>query len=380
MNPRQLAAQPADDEARGAQHSRRRPARTEPVTILREGWSFEATPTRWVTNQSFTGKALARLEGPAGSLCLRRYPRGTAEHWLQAVHRALAFLEGRGFRLFPHQIATASSQPVLRHGAHLYDLSTWVRGEGVVPNALSDEQLANLGAVIARLHLTGAGAPGPPVRFDWLTRRQRLTQQLAWDPVARGSGRAAWQRKGNLDAFYTTLARPDSPAQADRDARAIVAAASEALRWLERAGPAADLTHEPATLTHGDLWSDHIRFCDVGVIALLDFDTLALRPPPGDLAALCADFGGWDAGRCAAILAGYGRLRSVSVESVAALPHLGALRTLGVLSERLHAWLTPGRHAKALASLGGPVPYWRDQLQIIAALDPLSFARRVLRS
>src|SRR5262249_62374571 len=124
-------------------------------------------------------------------------------------------------------------------------------------------------------------------------------------PVRRGKD--AWQRPETLATFFAPLADPDATTQSDETARSIVEVANAALRWLDQAPPAADLVADPPTLTHGDLWPDHVRFGDAEVSGLLDLDTLALRPPLGDLAALCADFALWDLGRCRAVIQGYRR-------------------------------------------------------------------------
>ncbi|MGH2459356.1 MAG: phosphotransferase enzyme family protein [Chloroflexota bacterium] len=346
-----------------------------PAALLKEVWGREAPPAEWVVDQSFTGKAYARLEANDGPVCLRRFPVGTSPHWLEAVHGATTFLERRGFRLFPRILATETGETVIRHSGYRYELSAWAPGDVWSPEDLCDAQLTGLGEAVARLHVVGSGAPGPPVRFDWLTGRQALTQRLAWDPVPRGPD--AWQRSQSVAAYFGTLDLSDQPTQASPEAREVVEVARSTLRWLDRAGPElATLANGPPTLTHGDLWPDHVRFSGHDVTALVDLDTLALRPPLGDLAALCADFGHWDAARFAVIVAAYRRHRSVSDEAIAALPRLGALRTLGILRQRIRAWQAELGRSEPGAALRGPVSYWCAQLRRLTALDPESWAIR----
>jgi Ser/Thr protein kinase RdoA (MazF antagonist) len=343
----------------------------EPAALLAEVWRIQAPPATWVTDKSFSGKAFARLASADGVLCLRRYPSRTSASWVGAIHAAVGYLERRDFTLFPRFLATETGETLVRHDGYLYDASNWAPGAPRSAEHLGVEHIANLGAAVARLHVAGEGAPGPIVRFDWLNGRQVLIQRLAWDAVPRGKD--PWQTVDNLAAFFQPLSERDAPTQTDEDARAIVELALAALGWLARTSSVASLDGDTPTLTHGDLWSDHVRFSGTEVSALLDLDTLALRTPLGDVAALCADFGHWDAQRCQAILSGYRRHRAVARGAVAALPRLGALRTLGVLRERLRAWLDPARGTNPLAIRGGPVPYWCDRLRTLIALDVTAF-------
>ncbi|HEX5415633.1 MAG TPA: phosphotransferase [Chloroflexota bacterium] len=329
-----------------------------PEVLLQEGWGITAPLAIW-EETGVTGKAQARVQTAAGPLYLRRYPKSISASWLAAVHEAVAYLERRGFALFPRFIPNEMGETLLHHGRYWYDLAEWATGAVLLAAQLSEEQLGNLGEAIAHLHQAGEGAPGPAVRFDWLSGRSAETLHLAWDPVARGKD--AWQEPANLTAFFDPLITNEQVA-AHPEVRNVVATAAETLRWL---GPDAGirvLASAPPTLTHGDLWPDHVRFEGPSVVALLDLDTLALRPPGGDLAALLADFALWQPERYAAVLAGYRRRLPVSEETVAALPRLAALRTLGVLRARLRSWL-----AHPEAPLAGPIPYWLEQLQLIQA-------------
>jgi hypothetical protein len=57
------------------------------------------------------------------------------------------------------------------------------------------------------------------------------------------------------------------------------------------------------------------------------------------------------------------------------LPRLATLRTLGVLRARLRSWLEARVRSAAPPSLAGPIPYWRNQLRVLVALDPEEFGR-----
>jgi Ser/Thr protein kinase RdoA (MazF antagonist) len=354
-----------------ARRAPRQPA--GPAELAREVWGLDAAPAMWEGERSFTGKVFARLVGQSGTYYLRRLPDGTAFGWLEAIHDAVAFLDRNGFSLFPRFEPTETGETAARFGGQLYDLTRWVEGAPPRVADLDAAALGELGAAIARLHLAGQGAPGPRVRFDWLTERQRLTLRLAWDPTP--CGKDPWQDPANLATYFDSLVIPDEAAP---EARAVVDEARAALARLERAGTSAppEPADEPVTLTHGDLWADHVRYSDGRVSALLDPDTLALRSPRGDVAALCADFGLWQPGRCRALLAGYRAHRPLDRAAVASLPRLAALRTLGVLRARLRAWLASDG-ARGPAPLAGPLPYWRDQLHLLTGLDPDAFAAMV---
>jgi len=339
--------------------STEKPDLPTPEILVQEGWGISAPPTFWEETGP-TGKARARVQTAAGPLYLRRYPKTISTSWLTATHEAVGYLDRRGFELFPRFIPNEFGETLVHHGRHWYDLAEWAAGDTFTAQQLNDEQLENLGEAIAHLHQAGEGASGPPVRFDWLSGRLAETLHLAWDSVARGKD--AWQNPENLATFFGPLAG-DERVMSNERARDVVAAADETLRWLGPDPGISVLANESPTLTHGDLWPDHVRVQGARPVALLDLDTLALRPPAGDLAALLADFALWRPEGSTAVLVGYRRRRAVSEETIAALPRLAALRTLGVFRARLSAWLT---HPEA--PLAGPIEYWLDQLRTIRAV------------
>lgn len=337
----------------------------EPAVLLREAWRLHASPAEWVVESSFTGKALAYLQSDDGPVCLSRLPDKASPRWIEAVQDAVAYLERNGFNLFPRFIPTESGDTAVHYGGRWYDLTAIAPGHPVSPEALTSPELEHLARAIGRLHRSGDGARGPAVRFDWLGPGQARVQRLAWDPVARGKN--AWQKPENLTAFFGPLDLDAEPLTGNDTAREIVGLARETLAWLGD-DPLAALAAAPQTLTHGDLWAEHVHFVEDEVGALLDLDTLALRPPGGDVAALCADFGLWDLDRGRTILAAYRQERSNTPEAVAELPNLGALRTLGVLRSRLSAWLEAAQAGTTSDILGGPVPYWLGQLRTLATI------------
>ena len=342
---------------------------TAPAVLLREAWEIDAPPAAWVTNGSYLGKVFARLAAVDGPLYLRRYPLGTSPQWLAAVHKAIDDLIRRGFELIPAFIPTPRGDTLVRHVGYYYDLSPWAPGESVSIEALRHDRLASLGAAVAGLHLAGDGASGPPVRLDWLSPRHGTVQKLAWDSVPRGKD--PWLHSDNLEAFFRPLAGNDS-IERNPKAKAVVSAALAALQWIDRVGPP-PADGSSSTLTHGDLWIDHVRFNGSRVSALLDLDTLGQRPPTGDLAALCADFARWDLARCAALLDGYRQFRPIGADTLGAIPRLAARRTLGVLRERFRSWLESGEGGRSDVALGGPVPDWCEQLRILGSLDLTAF-------
>jgi Ser/Thr protein kinase RdoA (MazF antagonist) len=247
-----------------------------------------------------------------------------------------------------------------------YDLSEWPAGVAVAPTDLSLNQLANLGAAIGKLHGAGRGAPGPSVRFDWLSPRQSSIQRLAWDPTPRG--RDPWQQPDSLRAFYSELER--NHLVIDDQLAAVRDLALAALDALDRMGAASP---HGVTLTHGLLTPSRVNFGAADVVAILDPDTLALRPPSGDLAALCAEFGQWDTRRCGAVLAGYRQHQVLPSEAIRGLPRLAVLRTLGALRERLRLVGETPSGIEPGAGAGAAIPVAVDQLRTLIALDVVAF-------
>lgn len=330
-----------------------------PEALLAEAWRLSAGPALWDEDESYVGKAYARMSTDEGEVCLRRLPVGVSPAWLEAEQHAVDYLAAHGFGLFPRFIPTEAGDLAVIHGGRWYELTAWAPGESAAAPSLSDEQLANLARAIARLHLAGASAPGPPVRFDWLTPRQAAIQHLAWDPISRGKN--AWQNPNALAAFFHSLLRDHERAASSNTAREIVELAR---KTLARLGPAAlpTLSGASPTLAHGDLWTDHVRFQGNAVTALLDLDTLALRPPGGDVAALCADFALWGARRSQLILDAYRGEHPLSTEEADEIPVLGALRALGILRARLSIWLEARDRSAREEELDRSTAFWREQL------------------
>lgn len=343
---------------RHARKSRKPDEEIAPEVLLAEAWRLAAAPALW-EEESAGGKLYARLRTDEDEVYLQRIPDGTSPAWLDAVQGAVAYLTAHGFDLFPRFIPTETGDFSVFHGGHRYDLTTWAPGEPIAASNLSDARLVQLARAIARLHRAGAGAPGPLVRFDWLTARQAAIQHLAWDPIPRGKN--PWQNPDALAAFFGTFISEFARAASSPVAGAIADLARET---LARLGPASlsALSSAPPTLTHGDLWTDHVRFLGDEVTALLDLDTLALRPPGGDVAALCADFALWDERRSRVILDAYRQEYPLSADESDELPVLGALRALGVLRARLLTWLQARDRSAREEELERSTAFWREQL------------------
>jgi Ser/Thr protein kinase RdoA (MazF antagonist) len=345
-----------------ARHRRGRGERYEmaPAVLVDEVWRIPAAPATWEVAAGASGKTLARLPTADGPLCLRRYPPGASPQWLAALHQGAAYLERHGFSLYPRLIASEQGETLVHHSGHWYDLTSWIATPVTPVGELTEAQLTNLGTTIARLHQAGEGAPGPVVRFDWLSGHLLTAEQLAWDPVARGKD--PWQRVENLAAFFAPLIAGGTPLGQAPELRPLLEIVQATVQWLAAHGSIAEIASQPVTLTHGSLRADNVRFTGEAVSALLDRDTLALRPPLGDLAALLTDFGRWDADRCAALVRGYRQQRPVAEESLAELPHLAALHTLGLIRARLHTWEAAGHVPTAAALTASPVAHWVETL------------------
>lgn len=339
----------------------------DPASLLAESWRITVGPAGWIDDRSSVGKAFAALETDDGPVFLRRLPIGTSPRWLNAIHEATAFLDRAGFSLFPRFISTDAGDLAVLHGRRWFDLSVWPPGAPVRPESLSDAQLVNLARAIGRLHAAGEGAPGPAVRTDWLTATQASTQRLAWDPIARGKD--AWQKPENLAGYYLGPASADLRVPSSETGREIL---DLARRTLARVGPAPlqALARQPPTLTHGDLWFDHVRFDGDTVTALLDLDTLGLRPPGGDVAALAADFALGDARRVELVIEAYRGERSLPPAAAAELPDLAALRALGVIRARWSRWLDQSDPVPIDDDLARATVFWRRQLHAFLRDEP----------
>jgi Ser/Thr protein kinase RdoA (MazF antagonist) len=327
------------------------PLDINPRAVLRAGWGLDVPEPEWNT-AGVKGKALARVRASGMDLCLRRYPADTDPTWLAGLHRVQQELAQKGFQLLPALRRTPGDQTVLSFEGRLYELTDWAPGQHQVNGTHSLVQLEHLGAAIARLHKAGAGLEPPPADLG---------------PDGSGISDPSWwiadtQRIGSLVEFFRSTFLADEFLRSRMGAE--VGAALEVLDGT------ADFGLVDQTITHGDLWSEHVLYEGEEVSAVLDVDGLNRRPAWDDVAALLADFADFDPTRSRACLAGYRSVRPLDETALAVIPRAWLARTLAVLRQRID-WHQNGLHR--LDALAGPTPRWIRQLVLLVGLEHSDF-------
>ena len=221
------------------------------------------------------------VEAAAGRFFLR-INEGKGEDEVAYEAELVSHLAGRGVPT-PRPLAGPGGRPYARTEVGLVTVFPWIEGRHREGAALSTEDLAQVGASLAALHLAGTG----------FGRRAR--------------SRYAFER---IVERYAGLA-------ADCCDPALLAALGDVgaeIAWLEdRRDARASL---PEGVIHGDLFPDNVLFADARVAALLDFEQASDGAFAYDLAVgLCAwcfddDF---VAARARALVAGYEGVRPLEV-------------------------------------------------------------------
>lgn len=203
----------------------------------------------------------------------------------------------------------------------------------------SEEDVAYEAELVA--HLAACGVPTPRARvaddgrtwartsvglvtvFPWVAGAHRRARELApADAAACGAALAAMhraaeafpRRRESRYAFAELVRRwRGLPRGGEADVEAAIADTGEELAWLEaRAAARAAL---PRGVIHGDLFVDNVLFDEGRLVALLDFEQASDGTLAYDLAVcVCAWTYGddFDAGRAAALVDGYARVRPLT--------------------------------------------------------------------
>ncbi|MGW8327555.1 phosphotransferase [Streptomyces sp. NPDC055897] len=204
----------------------------------------------------------------------------------------------------PAPLSTLDGKHVVEVADHHYCVLPWVDGVHVPGIALAAGQAHELGVLLARLHdsLKGHG-PGP------LPEQSPTAKVTASDQAAAAADR------------LLTLIPQDS---ADSFDQAAAHALQERKTLLDRhadARPVSSVPVGPYGWTHGDFQYRNLLWDDAHVVAILDWDRLAVRPYAEEVARTAqVQFGvdgRFDLERVAAFVAGYRSLLPLTAKELA---------------------------------------------------------------
>ncbi|GLW62014.1 hypothetical protein Arub01_02580 [Actinomadura rubrobrunea] len=183
---------------------------------------------------------------------------------------ALAALAEDGLPVRP-ALPAPDGALVVEVGGHGYCAFPWTDGVHVAGTDLAPRQAADLGALVARLH--HALLRTPPAPGSASARAPR--------PAAVECPERALARTARLLDHISSLR---SPQTADLTFVVHLRRRTHLLRRYGALRPARDRPPGPYGWTHGDLRADNLLWRDRAVVAVLDWDRLAVRPLMEELA------------------------------------------------------------------------------------------------
>lgn len=234
------------------------------------------------------------LEG-GGRAFLRVYEEQDAAGAALEI-RLLEHLGARGVptvRPLPRAASARDGMALSSYSGKAAAVFPWIDGEVLCQKRVTEDVMEQVGRVLARIHVAGAGFEGAErSRFDASHLRGRLLGLRA-----RGYGRAS---------LTGGVAGGEVGADVERLAERLAAYVE---RERARGGP------EPAALVHGDVFRDNVLWRDGRMAAVLDFESASLGSVTFDL---CVTMLAWcygdalEGGLARALARGYTRERPLS--------------------------------------------------------------------
>lgn len=255
----------------------------------------------------FSGARLWRVSTSKQVLCLRRWP---AEHpkleRLLLIHHVLRSISGNGLNYLPAPIETRSGDTYVDHQGHLYELTPWLPGTADFQQNPTDLRLQAALRATAQFHLLAAVTPG-------------FEQFAGLSPgLAERRTQVSSLRESDLKRLENAVRGASSPKLVPL-AREVLALATPLLPEIERALRVAEETPLPLQPSIRDLRSDHFLFEGDTLTGLVDFGSLRVESPVGDVARGLGSLVGDDHSRRASGLAAYEAIRPLHDQEWAVL-------------------------------------------------------------
>ena len=107
------------------------PSNAAAMEVLRQYprplWSGDPQPLG--NRGGFSGARLWRIDGPAGSLCLRAWPVGFSPQRLDFIHHCMTHARTAGLAFVPRLFPTVAAPTAVEHAGRLWELQEWLPGE-----------------------------------------------------------------------------------------------------------------------------------------------------------------------------------------------------------------------------------------------------------
>lgn len=247
----------------------------------------------------FSGARLWRVSDGSRQLCLRRWPVDHPDETrLRFIHAVMEFA-GMQLEIVPRLQRTPAGDTAIRHGEHLWELTTWLPGEATYRAQPSPAKLFAAMQALASVHLALEHFPtrmtGNSVSPGIAERRARLRELRALLPqIHRQLPSAAAELRLRGEAILSSFARHATEVD---DQLATASSVCVPLQPCLR-----------------DIWHDHVLFVGDTTTGIIDFDAVRIETVAGDLARLITSLVGNDPAPRASALAAYETLRPLSIE------------------------------------------------------------------
>ncbi len=150
----------------------------------------QGTMTPLGNHGGFSGAALWRIDGLAGSMCLRAWPAHETWTQLHFRHRLMTLARQSGLQFVPSIFPTLDGASAVEHAGRLWELTEWLPGRADYHDHPSLARLEAACTALAQLHTvwrnlpnTVTGCPAVQRRLEFLEEWQRLLR-CGWHPLA----------------------------------------------------------------------------------------------------------------------------------------------------------------------------------------------------
>ncbi len=260
----------------------------------------------WLGNAGgFSGAQLWRVSTSKQVLCLRRWPaeHPTLERLIQ-IHHVLRSVFQKGFRFLPAPLKTNGGFTFVQHHGHLYDLTPWLPGTADFRQSPTDPRLQAAMAATAQFHLLAGQTPG-------------FEQNVGQSPgLAERRRQVTSLREGDLKRLEKVV---KSDSELESASREILKLSIPLLPEIEQALRVAEEIPLPLQPSIRDLRGEHFLFQGDDLSGIVDFGSMRVESPVGDVARALGSLVGDDLSRRKWGLAAYEAIRPLRDEERAVL-------------------------------------------------------------
>ncbi len=236
----------------------------------------------------FSGAMIWKLHSSQGNWCLRRWPQEhPSRERLDFIHRVLAYVGNRGFKLAPVPLATETGSTFVPHGGRLWEVTAWMPGAADYPAFPTSAKLRAALTALAEFHRATESFPRIDVR-----PAVSAGIEERWEKLFR------YVRAPDL-ASHVNVSRlwPELVPVGSRLCTLFVRGVGKVSVLLQRALEA-QVAIQPCIR---DVWHDHVLFSGDEVTGMIDYGSMRLDNVSTDIARLLGSLAGddreaWDIG------------------------------------------------------------------------------------